>query len=275
LADELTAFFDCQEIFMNKTAQFADVMLPATSWGEHDGVYASSDRGFQRIRKVLEPVGDVRDDWEIICLLSSAMGYPMKYSNTEEIWNEILDLCPKFAGATYEKMERQCSVQWPCCDKGSQDVGSMHLHKGGQFATPDGKGIFQTAHCHPPAETENDDYPLTLCAVREVGRYSARTMTGNCRTLRNLEDEPGWVEMSPADCKNLGVKDGDLVKIASKRGNVISRCRNAERVKTGAVYMTCQWRIGACNELTLSCLDPVSRTLEYKYCAARVEKIED
>jgi formate dehydrogenase major subunit len=268
-------FVVCQEIFMNKTTLYADAILPATSWGEHDGVYTSSDRGFQRIRKVIEPVGNIKDDWEIICLVSTAMGYPMKYNNTEEIWNEMIDLSPKFTGATYEKMERQGSVQWPCYDKGPADKGTMYLHKGGYFATPDGRGIFKTAEYHPPVEVENADYPLTLCTVREVGHYSARTMTGNCRTLRNLEDEPGWVEISPEDCQALGIRDGELVRISSKRGSVISRCRRTERVKIGAVYMTYQWWIGACNELTISTLDPTSRTPEYKYCAAKVEKIPD
>ncbi|MDR2367461.1 MAG: formate dehydrogenase subunit alpha [Deltaproteobacteria bacterium] len=268
-------FVVVQDIFFNKTALFADAILPATSWGEHDGVYTSSDRGFQRIRKVVEPVGDIKDDWEIICLVSTAMGYPMGYGNTEEIWNEMLDLSPKFTGATYGKIERQGSVQWPCLDKGPADTGTMYLHKGGHFATPDGRGIFGTAHYHPPTEVENKDYPLTLCTVREVGHYSARTMTGNCRTLRNLEDEPGWVEMSPADCLSLNVSANDLVRVLSKRGAIIARCLPTERVRPGAVYMTYQWWIGACNELTISSLDPTSRTPEYKYCAAKVERIED
>jgi formate dehydrogenase major subunit len=151
----------------------------------------------------------------------------------------------------------------------------MYLHKSGHFATPDGIGLFKTAHYHPPVEVESPDYPLTLCTVREVGHYSARTMTGNCWTLGNLEDEPGWVEISPEDCQTLGLGDGELVKVASKRGEVISRCKKTERVKKGAIYMTYQWWIGACNELTISTLDPVSRTPEYKYCAAKVEKITD
>jgi formate dehydrogenase major subunit len=151
----------------------------------------------------------------------------------------------------------------------------MYLHQGGQFATPDGRGIVRTSHYHPPTEVENPDYPLTLCTVREVGHYSARTMTGNCRTLRNLEDEPGWIEMSPGDCRSLGISANELVKVTSKRGSIITRCLPTDRVRHGAVYMTYQWWIGACNELTISSLDPTSRTPEYKYCAAKVERIED
>jgi formate dehydrogenase major subunit len=93
--------------------------------------------------------------------------------------------------------------------------------------------------------------------------------------LRNLEDEPGWVEMSLEDCDKLGLREGEIVKVLSKRGSVYTRCKPTERVKQGAVYMTYQWWIGACNELTISSLDPTSRTPEYKYCAARVEKIKD
>jgi formate dehydrogenase major subunit len=199
----------------------------------------------------------------------------MKYQNTEEIWNEMIDLSPKFTGATYAKIEKQGSVQWPCYDKGPEDTGTMYLHEGGHFATPDGIGIFKTAQYHPPTEVENNDYPLTLCTVREVGHYSVRTMSGNCRMLRNLEDEPGWVEMSPEDCAALDLKEGELVRVKSKRGSVITRCKPTERAKKGAVYMAYQWWIGACNELTISSLDPASRTPEYKYCAARVEKISD
>ncbi|MDR2632563.1 MAG: formate dehydrogenase subunit alpha [Treponema sp.] len=268
-------FVVVQDIFWNKTAEHADAILPATAWGEHEGVYTSSDRGFQRVRKILEPVGNIKTDWEITCLIATAMGYPMHYNNTEEIWNEMIDLCPKFTGATYEKIERQGSVQWPCWDKGPEDKGTMFLHKGGQFATPDGMGILKTSPYHSPTEVESNEFPLTLCTVREVGHYSVRTMTGNCRMLRNLEDEPGWVEISPTDCAKLDVKEGDIVKILSKRGYAYTRCKPTERVKAGAVYMTYQWWIGACNELTISSLDPTSRTPEYKYCACRIEKIPD
>ncbi|MDR2795843.1 MAG: formate dehydrogenase subunit alpha [Spirochaetaceae bacterium] len=272
---DMIDFVVVQDIFWNKTCEHADAILPATAWGEHEGVYTSSDRGFQRVRKVLEPAGNVKTDWEITCLIATAMGYKMRYNNTEEIWNEMIDLCPKFTGATYEKIERLGSVQWPCWDKGPQDTGTMFLHSGGKFATPDGIGILKTSPYHPPTEVENGEYPLTLCTVREVGHYSVRTMTGNCRLLRNLEDEPGWVEMSHEQAGQLGVKEGDIVKIISKRGYAYTRAKPTERVRTGAVYMTYQWWIGACNELTISSLDPTSRTPEYKYCAARIEKIPD
>ena len=268
-------FVVLQDIFMNKTSQYADVILPATSWCEHDGVYSCCDRGFQKIRKILEPPAGLKTDWEIISSISTAMGYPMKYKNTAEIWNEVINLCPGFAGATLEKIEKQGSVQWPCRDKADSDTGTVYLHKGGKFATADGKAKFFATDWRAPMELEDKQYPLTLCTVREVGHYSVRTMTGNCRLLRNLEDEPGWVEISPDDAAPLGIAHGEIVQISSKRGSVLTRAKVTERVKRGAVYMTYQWWIGACNELTLGNLDPISKTPEYKYCACKVERIKD
>jgi formate dehydrogenase major subunit len=268
-------FVVLQDIFMNKTAQFADVILPATGWCEHDGVYSCCDRGFQKIRKIIEPVGDVKTDWEIISLISTAMGYPMKYTNTKEIWKEVISLCPGFAGATDEKIEKLGSVQWPCRDPSDSDTGTVYLHKGGKFANPDGKAKFFGTDWRPPMEMENKDFPLTLCTVREVGHYSVRTMTGNCRTLRNLEDEPGWVQISPRDAESLGITHGEIVRISNSRGSVLTRANVTDRVKKGAVYMTYQWWVGACNELTLGNLDPISKTPEYKYCACKVERLKD
>ena len=268
-------FVVMQDIFMNKTGEYADVILPSTAWNEHDGCYTCCDRGFQRIRKVVEPPEGVKTDWEIICEISTAMGYKMKYKNVEEIWNELIDLCPSFAGATYEKMEKLGCIQWPCRSKEMSDIGTPYLHKG-KFSNPDGKGKFYTTEWRPPKELENEEYPLSFSTVREVGHYSVRTMTGNCRTLRNLEDEPGWIQMNPADCERLHIKHGDLVKVINKRGWCITRCNATERVAKGATYMTYQWWIGCCNELTIGAnLDPVSNTPEYKYCNCRVEKLDD
>lgn len=269
-------FVVVQDIFMNKTCQFADAILPGTAWGEYDGVFSACDRGFQRVRKLVEPPEGVKEDWQIICEVSSAMGYPMRYHDSEDIWEEVLTVAPNFAGVTYEKLDELGSVQWPVKKRSMKDTGTHYLHKGGNFASPDGKGRFYATEWRPPYELENEEYPLSFATVREVGHYSVRTMTGNCRMLASLEDEPGWIQMSPEDCKELGISQGELVKVVNKRGFCITRCLPTERVKKGATYMTYQWWIGACNELTTGKnLDPVSRTPEYKYCACRVEKLND
>jgi formate dehydrogenase (hydrogenase) len=266
-------FVIVQDIFMNKTAMFADVILPATSWGEHEGTYSTADRGFQRFHKAIEPKGDVKPDWEIISMIATAMGYPMKYNNTEEIWNEMRTLCPSFAGVTYERLEKLGTLQWPCPTE--EHPGTPYLYKESKFNTPSGKGQLFACEWRPPLEKTDSQYPLILSTVREVGHYSARTMTGNCAALQVLADEPGYVQISTADARQLRIQDQELVWISSRRGKIMSRASVTDRVNTGAVYMTYQWWVGACNELTIHHVDPISKTPEYKYCAVAVEKITD
>lgn len=262
-----------QDIFMNKTAVFADVILPATSWGEHEGVFTCADRGFQRFNKAIEPKGDVKPDWEILSLLATAMGYPMKYRNTKEIWDELRELCPLYSGATYERMDGLGYVQWPC--PAPDHPGTQYLYDGNKFDTPDGKGYLSAAEWIPPFDKLDDEFPVILCTVREVGHYSVRTMSGNCRALQTLADEPGYLQINSADARKHGIEDQQLVWISSRRGKVLARAQVTDRANEGAVYMTYQWWVGACNELTADHFDPVSKTPEYKYTAAKLESIED
>lgn len=266
-------FVVVQDIFMTKTAEMADVILPATSWGEHGGVFTCADRGFQRFEKAIEPTGDVKRDWEIISLLASEMGYPMHYESNQQIWDEMRELCPLFYGVTYEKMGDMGHIQWPCPDL--DHPGTPYLYENSRFDTSDGKGKLFAAPWRAPAEVPDEMYPLVLCTVREVGHYSCRSMTGNCAALQALADEPGYVQISLQDAQKAGIRHRDLVWISSRRGKVISRADVSERINHGAVYMTYQWWIGACNELTQDNLDPISKTPETKYCAVQVEKIVD
>ena len=268
-------FIIVHDIFMTQTAAEADVILPATSCAEHEGVYSAADRGFQRFYKAVDPVGDVKDDWEIISLMAQALGYPMHYNNTKEIWDELRELCPIYKGATYEKMEGLGYIQWPCTDEDPEDQGTTYLYEGQIFDRPNGKAEFFACDWEPPMEEVSEEYPLVLSTVREVGHYSCRSMTGNCRALAALADEPGFVQMNDQDAKALGIKNNELVWISSSRGKVISRADVSSRTNKGACYMTYQWWIGKCNELTAEHLNPGSRTPEYKYSAVRIEKIED
>lgn len=262
-----------QDIFMTKTAAEADVIFPATSWGEHEGVYSAADRGFQRFEKAVDAQGDVKPDWEIISLMATALGYPMKYNNTKEIWDELRKLCPLYYGATYEKMAGLGYIPWPCTTEDSP--GTPWLYAGNKFDRPGGKGLLFASEWRAPMEQVDDEYPLVLCTVREVGHYSCRSMTGNCSALQTLADEPGYVQISPQDADNMHLQDQQLVWVESRRGKVITRVSVSERINVGAVYMTYQWWIGACNELTLDHLDPISKTPEYKYCAVKLEAIAD
>lgn len=270
---EALDFVVVQDIFMTKTAEQADVLLPATSWGEHGGVFTCADRGFQRFEKAIEPTYNVKRDWEIISLLASEMGYPMHYDDNQQIWDEMRELCPLFYGVTYEKMGEMGHVQWPCPTL--DHPGTQYLYEDNQFATPDGKGHLFAAPWRAPAEIPDADFPLVLCTVREVGHYSCRSMTGNCAALQSLADEPGFVQINPTDAELLNIHDQQLVWVSSRRGKVISRANVSERINHGSVYMTYQWWIGACNELTQDNLDPISKTPETKYCAVKVEAIDD
>ncbi|MDN5370120.1 MAG: hypothetical protein PWP74_1428 [Shewanella sp.] len=263
-----------QDIFMTKTAEMADVILPATSWGEHSGVYTCCDRGFQRFYKAVEPKYNVKRDWEIISLIATEMGYPMHYDNDQQIWDELRELCPIYYGVTYEKMGELGHIQWPCPTL--EHPGTPILYTDLKFtAVASGKGQLLTHQWRKPAELTTPDYPLVLSTVREVGHYSCRSMTGNCAALKALADEPGFVQIHPDNARQLGIQDQALVWVESRRGKVITRANFNERVNRGAVYMTYQWWVGACNELTQENMDPVTNTPETKYCAVTLKSIDD
>ena len=263
-----------QDIFMTKTAAVADVVLPSTSWGEHEGVYTAADRGFQRFFKAVEPKWDLKTDWQIISEIATRMGYPMHYDNTQQIWDELRQLCPGFKGATYEKMGELGYIQWPCRDESPEDQGTSYLFAE-KFDTPNGLAQFFTCDWMAPIDKLDDDYPLVLSTVREVGHYSCRSMTGNCAALSALADEPGYVQINTEDAARLGIEDEALVWVNSRKGRVITRAQVSDRPNVGAVYMTYQWWIGACNELVTENLSPITKTPEYKYCAVHVEPIAD
>lgn len=263
-----------QDIFMTKTAAVADVILPSTSWGEHEGVYTAADRGFQRFFKAVEPKWDLKTDWQIISEIATRMGFPMHYDNTQQIWDELRHLCPTFLGATYEKMGELGYIQWPCWDESEADQGTSYLFKE-RFDTPNGLGQFYTCDWVAPLDKINEAYPMVLSTVREVGHYSCRSMTGNCAALAALADEPGYAQINTADAERLGIEDEDLVWVNSRKGRIIPRAQVSDRPNKGAVYMTYQWWIGACNELGTENLSPITKTPEYKYCAVRVEPIAD
>jgi len=263
-----------QDIFMTKTAAAADVILPSTSWGEHEGVYTAADRGFQRFFKAVEPKWDLKTDWQIICEIATRMGFPMHYDNTKQIWDELRHLCPNFFGATYEKMGELGYIQWPCCDESDADQGTSYLFEE-SFSTPNGLAQFFTCEWQAPLDKLSEEYPMVLSTVREVGHYSCRSMTGNCAALAKLADEPGYAQINTADARRLGIEDEELVWVNSRKGKVITRAKVSDRPNLSAVYMTYQWWIGACNELVTENLSPITKTPEYKYCAVNIERIAD
>ncbi len=266
--------FVCQDIFMTQSCEKADVILPATSWGEHEGTFTACDRTFQRFTAAVPPKGECKHDWQIICELAQRMGYDMHYENTQEIWDkECREMWSGAYGATYEKMAGVGHAQWPCPTL--DHPGTPDLFLNGAFTTPEGKAHLIAHDYEDPSEMPDDEYPLVLCTVREVGHYSCRSMTGNCDQLSNLAEEPGFVHINPDDALKRGINNDDLVWVYSRRGKIITRAFVDDRANEGAVYMTYQWWVGKCNDLTIHRVDSRSHTPEDKFCAVEVEVVDD
>ncbi|SUH05724.1 formate dehydrogenase H [Salmonella enterica subsp. enterica] len=264
-----------QDIFMTKTASAADVILPSTSWGEHEGVFSAADRGFQRFFKAVEPKWDLKTDWQIISEIATPDGLSDALQQHPRRSGMSCVICARISTAPLTRKWAELGyIQWPCRDTSDADQGTSYLFKE-KFDTPNGLAQFFTCDWVAPIDKLTEEYPMVLSTVREVGHYSCRSMTGNCAALAALADEPGYAQINTADAARLGIEDEALVWVHSRKGKIITRAQVSDRPNKGAIYMTYQWWIGACNELVTENLSPITKTPEYKYCAVRVEPIAD
>ena len=259
-------FLAVSELFLSETAQMADVVLPAASFAEKSGTFTATDRRVQRIRKAIEPVGESRPDWVIISQLSNRLGYPMEYGSPEEIMNEIASLTPIYGGIRYRRLDEH-GIKWPCPYPGHPGTDILHR---GRFTR--GKGRFLPAEYRPPAEEPDGEYPYILTTGRVLFHWHTGTMTRRSETLTDQLDE-AFVEISPEDAGEIGVKDGDLVRVRSRRGEITLKAWVTERILRGVVFIPFHFAEAAANVLTNPALDPVAKIPELKVCAARVEKI--
>jgi len=257
-------FLVCQEIFMSETAKLAHVILPAACFAEKDGTFTNTERRVQRVRKAVEPPGEAKPDWQIICMVSVAMGYPMKYEHPAEIFEEMARLTPSYAGISYERIEK-VGLQWPCPT--SEHPGTRFLHEG-RFSR--GRGLFHVIRFRPPAEVPDADYPFILSTGRTLFNYNVGNMTLKCPAIVQKESR-NFVEMHASDAERLGVADGDMVRVSTRRGSLIVRARVGDKVRPGALWMPFHFVDAPTNILTNDAFDTVTRTAEYKCCAARVE----
>ena len=267
-AVEKLEFFVAQDIFLTETARYAHVVLPAASFAEKDGTFTNTERRVQRVRKAVEPVGQSRPDWLIVCEIARAMGKKgFDYKCAREIMEEIARLTPSYGGITYERIETQ-GLQWPCPDVDSPGTPILHTHF---FATQTGKGKFVPLSYRPPFELPDDEYPLVLTTDRSIYHFHTATMTrkGGLTALRNEE----LVEIHPKDAARLGLADGEMVKVVSRRGEVKSRIKVTESSPAGVVSMTFHFAESPTNLLTVSAMDPVAKIPETKVCAVRIEKL--
>jgi formate dehydrogenase major subunit/formate dehydrogenase alpha subunit len=257
-------FLVVQDIFLTETAAVADVVLPSACYAEKEGTFSNTERRVQRVRKAVEPPGEAREDWRIICEISGRMGHPMTYADSREIMEEIRRVTPSYAGISYERIER-VGLHWPCPNE--EHPGTPILHRE-QFTI--GKGVFHAIEWVPPAETADEAYPLYLTTGRVLYQYHTGTMTMKTGGLNEIAPEC-FVEISPADARASGVQDGNLVTIASRRGRIRARIRVSPKAVAGTVFLPFHYAQAAANRLTNGALDPVCGIPELKVCAVKIE----
>lgn len=259
-------FLVVQDIFLSETAQLADVVLPAVSFAEKDGTYTNTERRVQRIRKAVEPPGQCRLDWEIICELSARLGYEMVYRGPDQIMEEIAYLTPIYGGIHYQRLEGY-GLQWPCPDE--SHPGTPILHKD-SFTR--GRGKFHPVDFIEPAELPDEEYPLILTTGRMLQHWHTGTMSRRSNALDALVPA-GYVEVNPEDAEFLSITDGQTVRVSTRRGSIETPARISKRPRKGTIFLSFHFAEAPANLLTISALDPIAKIPEYKVCSARLEPL--
>ena len=257
------------DIFPNETTRFAHVVLPAATFAEKDGTFTNTERRVQRVRKAFPPPGEAKPDWQIICELSTRLGYPMRYESPAEIMEEIARLTPIYGGISYARLEN-CGIQWPCPTP--DHPGTPFLHKD-RF--PRGKGKFHPVEHRELMDAPDAQYPFILTTGRILWHYHTRTMTKRVEGLEELAPE-AYVELNPRDAQSLGVKEGERVRVSSRRGSITVRAKITERVPQGTVFIPFHFGEAAANVLTPAFpLDPWAKIPGLKACAVRIDSVEE
>jgi formate dehydrogenase major subunit len=256
-----------QDLFLNETAlEFGTVFLPACSSYERDGTFMNGERRIQRVRAALRPAGDSKPDWQIVAEIARAMGHDgFSFRAAEEIWSEVRSLCSGARGMTYERLE-SAGLQWPCPTEDHPGTALLHVEQFGH----DRRATLQCVEYRPTSEWTTTEYPFLLITGRSLYQFNAATMTG--RTLNNELRPCDLLEISADDGVNLGVRDGEWVRVVSRYGSALLPVRVSAQVARGQLFATFQTREFHVNALTASNRDPVTDTPEYKVTAVRVER---
>jgi formate dehydrogenase major subunit len=271
-------FMVVQDILFTKTAQMADVVLPASaSWCESEGTVTNSERRVQRVRKALDPPGNARDDMAILQDIANRLGAGWNYGSTslelaENIWNEVRSLSPMHAGMSYKRLEELGGIQWPCVDE--NDPGMPFLHGRLWETDEEKKGMrapFSVVIDDPPVDLLDEDFPLRLTTGRRLDSYNTGVQTGEFASpLRNKES----IDLSPEDGAYYGVSEGEQVRVISRRGCVEAPVKIDTALRPGLVFMTMHFPDEVdVNKLTIEATDPRSGTAEFKATAVRIEKL--
>ena len=265
---ESVDFLVVQDIFLTETAEFADVVLPAASFAEKDGTFSNTERRVQRVRKAIEPVGNAKADWQILMEIMNKAGYNKIYLDTSEIMDEIASVTPSYGGITYERIEDE-GIQWPCPTK--EHPGTKYLHK---EAIARGRGLFFPVEYTGSAETKSEEYPFILTTGRVLYHYHTRTMTGRVDGL-NKKVPSSFIELNEVTANKMGIKDGEVVKVTSRRGNINIAVKVTDIVDEDVVFIPFHFAEGAANYLTNTKLDPIAKIPELKVAAVKIEKLKE
>jgi predicted molibdopterin-dependent oxidoreductase YjgC len=263
-------FMVVQDLFYTKTAELADVVLPASAgWCESDGTVTSSERRVQRVRAAVPMPPGVRDDTEIIFDLARRLGHNWGEPKSESIWNELRSLSPMNAGMSYARLEEHGGIQWPCYD--DQHPGEMFLH-GRLWSDPliGPRAPFSVTENVGPVDALDAQFPIRLTTGRRLDAYNTGVQSGHLKSpLRNGET----IDLSPSDGRQYNLHEGDKVRVTSRRGSVIAPVRFDSGLRPGLAFLTMHFPDQvATNDLTIDAVDPRSGTSEFKATAIRIEK---
>lgn len=261
---ERVEFLAVQDIFPNETAEMADMVLPAVSFAEKTGTFTSTERRVQLIRPVLEPIGNARPDWQIITDLANRLDANWHYDSPADIFAEMATVTPSYAGMSHERLEKG-GLQWPCPTADHPGTPILHTKT---FTR--GKGLFCPVAHRPPAEEADTEYPFILSTGRILFHWHGGTMSRRSPGLEAIAPE-AEVEINPQDAADLAIHDGDLVRVSSRRGQVVATANVTNRSPVGTVFMTFHYVEAAVNLLTIDAVDPTAKIPEYKVCAVKVE----
>jgi formate dehydrogenase alpha subunit len=259
-------FLVVEDLFVNETAQMADVVLPAVSFAEKSGTFTSTERRVQMVRPALVPFGQARPDWQIIVDLANRLDADWQYSDSSAVFDEMAGLTPQYHGMSYRRLE-DSGLQWPCPSPDHPGTAVLHA---GKFAR--GKGLFCPVDYAPPVEEVDDEYPFILSTGRILYHWHGGTLSRRSPGLDAIAPE-AEVEINPEDARDLEIQDEDLVRVRSRRGEVIAAAKVTRRSPPGTVFMTFHFAEAAANLLTNDAVDPTAKIPEYKVCAVQVEGV--
>jgi len=259
-------FLAVQDLFLTETARYADVVLPGASFAEKTGTYANTERRVQLAYKAIEPPGEARADWEIIVDLSNRVGLPTPFTDTAQVMEEIARVAPSWTGIAHDRLG-EGGLQYPVPDK--THPGSAFLFDK-SFPTKDGKARFHAIDYTSAGELPDDEFPFIMCTGRQLYHWHTGTMTRRAKGLDAREPIP-TVEIHPDDAARLGISEGELVRLTSRRNSLLIAARISDRVATGQCFVPFHFREAAANLLTSPVLEPHAKMAALKVCAVRIE----